>query len=170
MNFLQSMVRMADLVILFLTLFPGLCIADLSENLAVGPVAVQSSTYNYLGAAQNAIDGNRQSNYMLGSCTHTAGINPWWRVDLNKAHKITRVRITNRGDCCAERIIGAQIRIGYSLANNGNSNQLVRIIGYIPPGGTTTFDFNPVKGRYVNIFLPGINKYLTLCEVEVFAD
>ncbi|XP_026087270.1 fucolectin-4-like isoform X2 [Carassius auratus] len=162
---------MADLVILFLTLFPGLCIADLSGNLALGAAAVQSSTYDYLGAAQNGIDGNRQSNYFLGSCTHTAGgSNPWWRVDLKKAHKITRVRITNRGDCCAERLIGAQIRIGNSLAYNGNSNQLVRIIGYIQPGGTQTFDFTPVKGRYVNIFLPGLNKYLTLCEVEVFAD
>ncbi len=36
-------------------------------------------------------------------------------------------------------------------------------------GGTETFEFKPVKGRYVNIFLPGHGKYLTLCEVEVFA-
>ncbi len=44
-----------------------------------------------------------------------------------------------------------------------------RIVGFIPSGGTQTFDFKPVKGRYVNIFLPGQEKYLTLCEVQVFA-
>ncbi len=43
------------------------------------------------------------------------------------------------------------------------------IVGLIPSGSTKTFDFEPVKGRYVNIFLPGQGKYLTLCEVEVFA-
>uniref|UniRef100_A0A8C1QY27 Si:ch73-359m17.2 n=1 Tax=Cyprinus carpio TaxID=7962 RepID=A0A8C1QY27_CYPCA len=160
---------MGDLVILLLTLFPGLCIAHLTgkftliKNLAVGAPAVQSSTYNSLGAAKNAVDGNSDSNYMRGSCTHTAGDNPWWRVDLRKPHKVTRVIITNRGDCCAERIAGAQIRIGNSLAYNGNRNQS------IPSGGTKTFDFSPVKGRYVNIYLPGANKYLTLCEVQVRA-
>uniref|UniRef100_A0A8C1SNP4 Fucolectin tachylectin-4 pentraxin-1 domain-containing protein n=1 Tax=Cyprinus carpio TaxID=7962 RepID=A0A8C1SNP4_CYPCA len=137
-------------------------------NLAVGAPAVQSSTYNSLGAAKNAVDGNSDSNYMRGSCTHTAGDNPWWRVDLRKPHKVTRVIITNRGDCCAERIAGAQIRIGNSLAYNGNRNWLVTTIRAIPSGGTQTFDFSPVKGRYVNIYLPGTNKYLTLCEVQVF--
>ncbi len=44
----------------------------------------------------------------------------------------------------------------------------VTTVGLIPSGGTKTFDFKPVKGRYVNIFLPGQEKYLTLCEVQVF--
>ncbi|XP_059365423.1 fucolectin-4-like [Carassius carassius] len=106
---------------------------------------------------------------MLGSCTHTAGDNPWWRLALKEVHKVIRVSITNRGDCCAERIIGAQIRIGNSLANNGNSNELTAIFDFIQSGETKTFDFKPVKGRFVNIFLPGQGKYLTLCEVNVFA-
>ncbi|XP_058610120.1 uncharacterized protein LOC131526057 [Onychostoma macrolepis] len=160
---------MGDLVILLLTLFPGLCIADLTENLAAGAEAVQSSTYSHLGAAQNAVDGNTESNYVLGSCTHTAWDDPWWRADLKEVHKVTRVIITNRGDCCEERIVGAQIRIGKSLENNGNNNELVTTVGFIPPGGTKTFDFKPVEGQYVNIFLPGHGKYLTLCEVQVFA-
>uniref|UniRef100_A0A8C1PTR9 Fucolectin tachylectin-4 pentraxin-1 domain-containing protein n=1 Tax=Cyprinus carpio TaxID=7962 RepID=A0A8C1PTR9_CYPCA len=36
--------------------------------------------------------------------------------------------------------------------------------------GDLTFEFEPVNGRYVNIFLPGNDEILTLCEVEVFAD
>ncbi|KAL0166466.1 hypothetical protein M9458_038310, partial [Cirrhinus mrigala] len=42
-------------------------------------------------------------------------------------------------------------------------------IEHIPAGATETFEFKPITGRYVNIFLPGYGKYLTLCEVEVFA-
>ncbi|KAL0189936.1 hypothetical protein M9458_017035, partial [Cirrhinus mrigala] len=86
---------------------------------------VQSSRYGALTAAQNAIDGNRESNYAHGSCSITKqDRNPWWRVDLLDVYNITRVSITNRGDCCEERIEGIQIRIGNSLENNGNNNKL----------------------------------------------
>jgi len=39
----------------------------------------------------------------------------------------------------------------------------------IPAGVTETFQFKPIKGQYVNIYIPGRVEYLTLCEVEVFA-
>ncbi len=35
-------------------------------------------------------------------------------------------------------------------------------VGLIPSGGTKTFDFKPVKGRNVNVFLPG-NRKNSLC-------
>ncbi|KTG39281.1 hypothetical protein cypCar_00040430, partial [Cyprinus carpio] len=141
------------------------------RNLALGGKAVQSSTYSSLGAARNAIDGNRQSMYTLGSCSHTNGDrDPWWRVDLLGIYRVTRVSITNRGDCCEKRIEGIQIRIGNSLDNNCNNNPLAATVGPIPPGVTKTFAFRPIKGRYVNLIVPGRNEYLTLCEVEVYAD
>uniref|UniRef100_A0A8C1PIQ1 Fucolectin tachylectin-4 pentraxin-1 domain-containing protein n=1 Tax=Cyprinus carpio TaxID=7962 RepID=A0A8C1PIQ1_CYPCA len=140
------------------------------RNLALGGKAVQSTTYSSFGAAQNAIDGNRQSIHALGSCSVTNGDkDPWWRVDLLNVYRITRVSITNRGDCCEKRIEGIQIRIGNSLENNGNNNQLAATVGPIPLGDTKTFEFKPVSGRYVNLFLPGRNEYLTLCEVEVYS-
>ncbi len=43
------------------------------------------------------------------------------------------------------------------------------IIELIPAGVTGTFEFKAFGGQYVNIFLPGHGKYLTLCEVQVFA-
>uniref|UniRef100_A0A673GWT6 Fucolectin tachylectin-4 pentraxin-1 domain-containing protein n=1 Tax=Sinocyclocheilus rhinocerous TaxID=307959 RepID=A0A673GWT6_9TELE len=139
-------------------------------NLALGGKAVQSSTYSDLGAAQNAVDGNRQSSYALGSCSVTNGdMNPWWRVDLLDVYRVTRVSITNRGDCCEKRIEGIQIRIGNSLENNGNNNELAAIVGPIPLGNTKIFEFKHVKGRYVNLIVPGRNEYLTLCEVEVYS-
>ncbi|XP_048059453.1 fucolectin-1-like [Megalobrama amblycephala] len=146
-------------------------LVETTVNLAFGGTAVQSSTYDHLTAAQNAVDGNRNSDYTSGSCSHTKGDwNPWWRVDLLKTYSITSVSITNRGDCCAERINGAQIRIGNSLENDGNDNNLAATVVSIPPGETQTFKFKPIKGRYVNIFIPFRSEYLTLCEVEVFSD
>ncbi|KTG46949.1 hypothetical protein cypCar_00034073 [Cyprinus carpio] len=109
--------------------------------------------------------------YALGSCSMTnADKDPWWRVDLLGVYRVTRVSITNRGDCCEKRIDGIQIRIGSSLENNGNNNQLAATVGSIPFGNTKTFEFEPVKGRYVNLIVPGRNEYLTLCEVEVYSD
>ncbi|XP_077096490.1 uncharacterized protein LOC143747552 [Siphateles boraxobius] len=166
---------MAIRVVLFLTLFTGLCVTDsqvmdtpscscVSRNLALGATAVQSSTYGQEGA-QKAVDGN------LGLCTHTNfDREPWWRVDLGEVYRVTRVSITNRKDCCAERINGAQIRIGNCLENNGNNNELAVTVDSIPAGVTKTFEFKPINGRYVNIFIPGRNEYLTLCQVEVFVE
>ncbi|ROL51274.1 Fucolectin-1 [Anabarilius grahami] len=135
-------------------------------NLALGATAVQSTTYPQSGA-QNAVDGNRNPIFSRQSCSATnADRNPWWRVDLLEVYKITRVSITNRGDCCAERINGAQIRIGNSLENNGNNNQLAATVVSIPLGETQTLEFKPIRGRYVNIFITGRNEYLTLCELE----
>ncbi|XDV35094.1 hypothetical protein PO909_005125 [Leuciscus waleckii] len=156
-------------VILFLTLFTGLCIADSKGNLALNGMAVQSSLGHPQGDAQHAVDGNRDSDYKKESCTITkTEFNPWWRVDLGNVYSVSNVTITNRGDCCKDRLRGAQIRIGNKLDNNGNNNELAATI-LTAPNGTQTFSFESVNGRYVNIFLPGNDEILTLCEVEVFA-
>ncbi|XP_026054877.1 uncharacterized protein LOC113040897 [Carassius auratus] len=140
------------------------------RNLALNAWVVQSSLGNPQGAAEHAVDGNRDSNYAKGSCTLTkVEFNPWWRADLGNVYSISNVSITNRGDCCKERLRGAQIRIGNKLENNGNNNELAATVLTVP-NGTVTFVFEPVNGRYVNIFLPGNDEILTLCEVEVFAE
>ncbi|KAK2887366.1 hypothetical protein Q8A67_015594 [Cirrhinus molitorella] len=158
------------LVILLLTLFPVLCIAHLTGNIAFHAKAVQSSKGHELGDAEHAVDGNKETDYMKGSCTHTdSELDPWWRVDLKDVYSVSKVIITTRVDCCQDRITGAQIRIGNSLENNGNSNKLAVTLSTAPKG-TETFEFKSIKGRYVNIFLPGKEKTLTLCEVEVYAE
>uniref|UniRef100_A0A3B4BFC0 Fucolectin tachylectin-4 pentraxin-1 domain-containing protein n=1 Tax=Periophthalmus magnuspinnatus TaxID=409849 RepID=A0A3B4BFC0_9GOBI len=139
-------------------------------NVALAGKANQSSTMHELGVAQHAIDGNRDPIYPHLSCTHTdLSTNPWWRVDLQKPYYVTFITITNRKDCCAQRLDGAEIRVGNSLDNNGNNNPLVATISHIPSGVSKTFKVTgAVEGRYVNVFLPGADKYLTLCEVEVY--
>lgn len=99
------------------------------KNLALYGKATQSDLVNNpssgFGHAINAIDGNHDSHYEHGSCTATDWqINPWWRLDLLDKYVVTSITITNRKDCCPERLNGAEIHIGDSLLNNGNSNTL----------------------------------------------
>ncbi|KAM6949149.1 fucolectin [Aplochiton taeniatus] len=133
--------------------------------------ALVTDPYAGFGDARNAIDGNRDSNYRHGSCSHTnMQPNPWWRLDLLDTYVITSIVITNRGDCCAARLNGAQIRIGNSLANYGNNNPRCAVISSIPAGATYQFRCNAMDGRYVNVVIPGRVEYLTLCEVEVYGS
>uniref|UniRef100_UPI0037E84108 uncharacterized protein n=2 Tax=Semicossyphus pulcher TaxID=241346 RepID=UPI0037E84108 len=136
-------------------------------NIARGGKVDQSSSHGN-AVPERAIDGNRASNWGQGSCTHTKkDKSPWWRLDLLKQYKVNTVTITNRRDCCHERLNGAELRIGDSLDNNGNTNPKCASITSIGPGVSKTFQCKGMVGRYVNIVIPGRAEYLTLCEVEV---
>uniref|UniRef100_A0AAR2JX97 Fucolectin tachylectin-4 pentraxin-1 domain-containing protein n=1 Tax=Pygocentrus nattereri TaxID=42514 RepID=A0AAR2JX97_PYGNA len=145
-----------------------------AKNLALYGKATQSvlvvNPYASFGHAYNAIDGNADSHYDHGSCTATElQKNPWWRVDLLDEYTVTSVTITNRADCCPERINGAEIHIGNSLLDSGNSNPWAGVIPSIPTGNSIAFNFEKgISGRYVNVVIPGANRLLTLCEVEVY--
>uniref|UniRef100_A0A3B1JIF4 Si:ch211-215k15.4 n=1 Tax=Astyanax mexicanus TaxID=7994 RepID=A0A3B1JIF4_ASTMX len=145
-----------------------------AKNLALYGKATQSvlvqNPWTGHGHAYNAIDGNTDSNYDHGSCTATTWQqNPWWRVDLLDEYTITSITITNRGDCCAERINGAEIHIGNSLVNNGNNNPWAGVISTIPAGKSMTFTFQTgLSGRYINVVIPGDNRLLNFCEIEVY--
>ncbi|KAI7807132.1 hypothetical protein IRJ41_022740, partial [Triplophysa rosa] len=113
------------------------------ENVALRGVATQNVPYEH-NIASNAIDGNKDSNYFHGSCSCTKEfLNPWWRLDLPRNHKVFSVAITNRGDAFS----GAEIRIGNSLNNNGNDNSRCAVITSIDPGFTSSFDCNGEEGR-----------------------
>uniref|UniRef100_A0A3B4GWQ5 Fucolectin tachylectin-4 pentraxin-1 domain-containing protein n=1 Tax=Pundamilia nyererei TaxID=303518 RepID=A0A3B4GWQ5_9CICH len=140
-------------------------------NVALKGEAAQSSTLSF-ATASKAIDGRRNSFYSNGFCSHTAEdeTNPWWRVDLQRSFTITAVKVTNRGDCCAERLDGAEIRIGNSLENNGNNNPRCGIIESLDGTPTYTFQCHEMEGRYISVITPALLKALTLCEVQVFAS
>ncbi|XP_075057129.1 uncharacterized protein LOC142143300 isoform X2 [Mixophyes fleayi] len=145
-------------------------------NVALGGRATQSSIYmqadsGYLSLAANAIDGNQDSNYNHGSCFHSGyELSPWWRVDLLRSHKIHHIKITNRGDCCGERLNGAEILIGNSLANHGNDNPRCAQITSLPTGASQTFVCYHMKGRYVNVIIRGRRGFLNFCEIQVFGN
>uniref|UniRef100_A0A8C6TPQ9 Si:ch211-215k15.4 n=1 Tax=Neogobius melanostomus TaxID=47308 RepID=A0A8C6TPQ9_9GOBI len=163
--------KMKYIAILFLLFAVKTSSARTYPNVALRGKATQSDTYDSIhGAAYNAIDGNRESNLLAGSCTHTEEqTNPWWRVDLLEEYIVTSITVTNRGDCCPERLDGAEIHVGNSLLNNGNDNPLAAVLPSIPAGRSLNIDFTRrVDGRYVNVILTGFNRTLTLCEVEVY--
>ncbi|XP_033017794.1 uncharacterized protein LOC117053767 isoform X2 [Lacerta agilis] len=151
-------------------LTPGEQVNTSVPNVALEGKAFQSSIYNALGNPENAIDGSIISDYMRGHCTHTQlEFNPWWTVDLAEEFRVSRVSITNRGDCCARRINGAEIRIGSSPVKGGITNPWCATIRSLVSGATAFFDCGKMRGRYVTITIPGI-RILSLCEVQVFGE
>ncbi|XP_026113674.1 uncharacterized protein LOC113092307 [Carassius auratus] len=143
-------------------IFPG--------NLATGKNVTQSSTFGSW-ISEQAIDFNPGFTQPSSACSSTnVQTNPWWRVDLRYIYRISIVVITNRLDCCPERINGAEIRIGNSLENNGNNNPICTVISSIPAGVSSTYICNDIEGRYVNLIIPGDSRFLTLCEVEVYGE
>ncbi|XP_043085103.1 uncharacterized protein LOC122331663 [Puntigrus tetrazona] len=140
----------------------------LAGNRAVGGATLQSSTYADL-IAEKAIDGNRGLQQLYTGCSSTLNeTDPWWRLDLHDVYRVSNVIVTNRKDCCAELINGAEIRIGNSLDNNGNNNPICAVIPAIPAGESYNYSCDGLDGRYVNIHIPGDGKILLLCEVEVY--
>ncbi|KAG1925984.1 fucolectin [Pimephales promelas] len=150
----------------------GLCEVEiygyLAENLAVAGVATQSSTSGD-SFAEKAVDRGLQQLY-TGCSSTLSQTNPWWRLDLRYIYRVIKVVVTNRRDCCAEQINGAEIRIGNSLENNGSNNPICAVIPAIPAGESYNFSCGGMEGRYVNLIIPGDMKILTLCEVKVYGE
>ena len=84
-------------------------------NVAVNKRASQSSLYtSNAGSPSNAVDGKTDGRWQSGSVTHTNGQgenNPWWTVDLGEVYEISKIRIWNRTDCCAERLDNFKILV-----------------------------------------------------------
>ncbi|XP_038068540.1 pentraxin fusion protein-like [Patiria miniata] len=137
----------------------------------VDKVTWQSSTQgSYLYPSSKAVDGSSSAIlYPDAKCSHTAGNskNPWWMVDLGEEHCISKVRILNRGDCCSERLAGANVRAGNSptATDNPTCGSHVTAAQANPHGGTIVFDCSsPLRARYISVDIPRTGT-LQLCEV-----
>ncbi|XP_013415420.1 uncharacterized protein LOC106177245 [Lingula anatina] len=140
-------------------------------NLAKGKPANQSSTYHTCDA-RLAVDGNYDDVLSHGSCSNTnGGQGQWWLVDLETTARVAGVIITNRGDCCSDRLNNFEVRVGTSYENNSSFTQYKLCASYpgVAPVGTTSLSCgSPLRGRYVLIIKVGSDySYLQLCEVEV---
>jgi hypothetical protein len=132
-----------------------------------------TSQKTWPNAGWKAVDGNRNPAWSSGSCTQTQRriTDPqWWRVDLGEEIPVSRVVITNRGDCCGARLGNFAIKIGNSLDNDGLSNPTCAGDNLsVPTGQTKTFVCTPwIRGQYL-VVQSYVNDLLTLCEVEVYA-
>lgn len=129
-------------------------------DMALGRPALQSSTASD-GAAARAVDGNRDGNYGAGSVTHTADeYQPWWQVDLQASRTINKVVISNRTDCCSERLNNFQVLV----SDDGLNWQAYSYPGVAPQ---QTELLVGRTGRFVKVRLQGSGLPLSLAEVKV---
>jgi len=148
-----------------------------NPNLALKKSAIQSSTRTDLsGYPSNAVDGNSDGVYGHKSCSHTNdGTSHWWAVDLGEDAHIGRVRITNRGDCCPERLkdlyVGLTNVSPWKTAPKlDKTSSICKHYAGIPPGGVPTdivCEPNTASGRYPFVLLEK-SLALTICELEAY--
>jgi|688.fasta_scaffold153030_2 hypothetical protein len=75
------------------------------------PVTMSSTMSGYPGS--NLVDGN------ISTICHTNNLCPWLFIDLGSDIRLSRIVITNRQDCCQNRIIG--FRLGLVPSSNYSS-------------------------------------------------
>ncbi|XP_077865309.1 uncharacterized protein LOC144351913 [Saccoglossus kowalevskii] len=148
-----------------------MAVANALSNVAYGKPAEQSSQFKD-GSAIKAVDGDTSSDYSHHSCMHTQfEYEPWWRVDTECECGIEYIVITNRQDCCSDRLIGAEVRIGNSRFLN-ESNTLC---GTVTRANIEDVDIvincgDTIVGRYVSIQIFNRTDYLHVCEVKAFGN
>ena len=127
--------------------------------------AQSSTTYN--GQPYRALDGIDSSKWNDGSCTHTASsTDPWWVAEIgtDRPVQVAEVKVTNRNDCCWERLDPFDVSINGEICATGIS---------IGRGATKTVPCTasvPAGNLKIKVSLPGSSRILTLCEVVLFED
>lgn len=116
--------------------------------------------------AQNAIDGD------INTFAHTAvnDKNPIFDVYLPKDIFITKIVITNRRDCCKERLFPINCQI---MKYNSPGNEEFLLTMTYDTKDTSKFDtvvFNPINklGNKVRLHLTGPNRILNFARIQVF--
>jgi len=117
--------------------------------------ATQSST-GWSGPASKGIDGNTNTQYSGGSCTHTYNKpKEWWKLAFGKTRTVTKVKVWNRSDCCNGRLAGATVVVGGKTLGTLGAAKGEQTVNGKATG--TSLQINNKPGEY-----------LTLCEVKVF--
>ncbi|EDO35302.1 predicted protein, partial [Nematostella vectensis] len=119
--------------------------------------------------ASRAVDGNTDGDFNRGrSCTHTdAHTNPWWRVDLGTTQPVSEVFLVNRLGDLANRLFNVEVRVGECLVNNGIENPMCGSKITTGPINKPIYCSPGLRGRYVVLYIPGVNNRLEICEVMV---
>ncbi|XP_046583116.1 receptor-type tyrosine-protein phosphatase mu-like [Haliotis rubra] len=138
------------------------------QNIALRRSSSQSSTLNNdpntFGAGLG-VDGRATTDAtsLPWTCAHTANqSNPTWTVNLTTSvpEKIQHIRLYIR-DNFQERNNGIEILVGSQLCYNWSSTE------HPPPIANVTCR-QPLTGTTVTIRIPGQQKFLVLCEVQIF--
>ncbi|XP_071078875.1 uncharacterized protein [Haliotis cracherodii] len=143
------------------------------SNTATGKPTFTSATSSSTtagGVATRAIDGNTNPIYTGGSCTHTSprDSHPWWLGHLSAKSEVHNITLTNRGDCCADRLKNVIIE-GFEEDPTNNTEAQPHLCKNHPDQVQATETIkcdSPIAAHFIRISL-GYKGYLTLCEVDV---
>jgi len=137
-------------------------------NLSQGKTATQSSTYSASFPASNAVDGN------ASNINHTGiELQPWWQVDLGVANQVSTIEITNRQDCCGDRIKRFRVFVSNSPVTSYSTSGFVYEYNNatgLSNGQVINIPNINLSGRYVRIWVDNTgygNNYLHFAEVKV---
>jgi hypothetical protein len=135
--------------------------------------AASQSSMGWSGEPDRAIDGNIETSWGGGSCSHTAGIDgpSWFQIDLAAVALVQSVGVYHRTDCCQDRLESALIHISespdYSTGVRcGGLTDHTQEPEISPCGGAA-------EGRYVTVSLQnsggadGTQALITICEIVV---
>ncbi|XP_046557695.1 fucolectin-like [Haliotis rubra] len=157
-----------------LLLVRGTLVSGALNNLALGK-PTKSSTFTNNKA--RAVDGNREAVFSRNSCWESQDhdMEPYWMVDLQSHFFVEYITVTNRVDCCGERMHDLKIEVFADdpvLDPSAPSRLCATYDGPMAAGATENISCScAAQGRYVRIRgldRTAYNDLLTLCEVEVF--
>ncbi|XP_067685096.1 uncharacterized protein [Haliotis asinina] len=137
-----------------------------TQNIALRRSCNQSSTLGNNLARHGAgvgVDGIVTTDAANKPCAHTAEqSNPTWTVNLNTSvpEKIEHIRLYIH-EMLQERRNGMEILVGNQICYNWSSTEH-------PPAIANVTCRQPLTGTTVSIRIPGQQKFLTLCEVQIF--
>jgi hypothetical protein len=130
--------------------------------------AASSSTIGWGGEPDRAIDGNTNTRWGGGSCTHTDHAGAWWQLDLGAASTVTRVDLYHRSDCCQNRLVGAKIVVSSTSDFTSGTVCGTRDDSRTVPETDTCGD--GLVGQFVTVHWPDdpASRALTICEVDIW--
>jgi hypothetical protein len=112
------------------------------------------------GSAGRAMDASEPT------CSQTwRERSPWWRVDLEVPRLVVSLHVYGRMDCCQGELEGFEVRVGNWPAWDKNAVCASDVSA--PTDTSGKWVDCQAEGRYVFIVVPGINRSLSLCEVQV---
>lgn len=100
-------------VVVALGIWMGLRAALRPPNFAAGKPWRASTSYAGLDARTQICEG-KQTSLIFHTLDEAS---PWWEVDLVKPRSISRVSVTNRSDCCADRAVPLAVEVSLDREN-----------------------------------------------------
>jgi hypothetical protein len=123
-----------------------------------------------------AIDGDRNSAWGGGSCTHTDIAPTWWQVDLGATAAVARAELWHRSECCPGRLHNAKVIVS-ATPDFTSGTECGAMLAHCQVDGSScsqsaampnpeVTDCSGASGQYVTV--SGTTTNMSICEIEVW--